>query len=104
MERVFFSTLVLQRQLLRMEDELNFGDGLWLAVQGESYSRLQTEVRRRFPDQSILIATIVADWGANYLSLRELYDTGIYQESIAVVASGCLEPLFEAIAEWNLIS
>jgi len=76
----------------------NLGDALWLGVQGESYSLLQTELRRRFPEKIILIATIAADWGASYLPPRELYDTGIYQESIAVVAAGSLEQLIEAIA------
>jgi hypothetical protein len=76
----------------------HLGDAIWLGVQGESYSLLQTELRRRFPDKIILIATIAADWGASYLPPRELYDTGIYQETIAVVAPGSLEQLIEAIS------
>ncbi|HBJ84970.1 MAG TPA: hypothetical protein DDZ88_14090 [Verrucomicrobiales bacterium] len=76
----------------------HLGDALWLGVQGESYSLLQTELRRRFPDKIILIATIAADWGASYLSPRDLYGTGIYQETIAVVAAGSLEQLIEAIS------
>ncbi len=75
----------------------HLGDAIWLGVQGESYSLLQTELRRRFPDKIIVVATIAADWGASYLPPRELYDTGIYQESIAVVAAGSLEQLIEAI-------
>ena len=77
----------------------HLGDAIWLGVQGESYSLLQTELRRRFADKIILIATIVADWGASYLPPRELYDTGIYQESIAVVAAGSLKQLIESIAK-----
>jgi hypothetical protein len=73
-------------------------DAVWVGVQGESYSLLQTELRRRFPERVILVATIAADWGASYLPPRELYDTGIYQESIAVVAAGSLEQLIEAIS------
>ncbi len=76
----------------------HLGDAIWLGVQGESYSILQTELRRRFPDKIILIATIAADWGASYLPPRELYDTGIYQETIAIVAAGSLEQLIEAVA------
>jgi hypothetical protein len=76
----------------------HIGDALWLGVQGESYSVLQTELRRRFPDKIIIVATIAADWGASYLPPRELYDTGIYQETIAVVAAGSLEQLIESIA------
>jgi len=74
------------------------GDAVWIGVQGESYSLLQTELRRRFPDKVLLIASIAADWGASYLPPRELYDTGIYQESIAVVAAGSLEQLIDSIA------
>jgi hypothetical protein len=74
------------------------GDAVWIGVQGESYSLLQTELRRRFPDKTLLIASIAADWGASYLPPRELYDTGIYQESIAVVAAGSLEQLIDSIA------
>ena len=74
------------------------GDAIWLGVQGESYSLLQTELRRLFPDKVIIVASIAADWGASYLPPRELYDSGIYQESIAVVAAGSLEQLIESIA------
>ncbi len=74
------------------------GDAVWIGVQGESYSLLQTELRRRFPDKTLIIASIAADWGASYLPPRELYDTGIYQESIAVVAAGSLEQLIDSIA------
>jgi hypothetical protein len=75
------------------------GDAIWLGLQGESYNLLQTELRRRFPEKVIMVATIAADWGASYLPPRELYDTGIYQETIAVVAAGSLEQLIESIAK-----
>ena len=74
------------------------GDGFWLGVQGESYSLLQTELRRRFPGAPIVVASVAADWGASYLPTKELYGTGIYQESIAVVAAGSLEQLIESVA------
>src|SRR6185295_474085 len=69
------------------------GDAFWLGVQGESYSLLQTELRRRFPGKPIVVASIAADWGASYLPPVSRYGTGIYQESIAVVAAGSLEQL-----------
>lgn len=75
------------------------GDAFWVGVEGESYNLLQTELRRRFPDRVIIVASIAADWGASYLPPRELYNTGIYQESIAVVAAGSLEQLIESIAQ-----
>ena len=75
------------------------GDAVWLGVQGESYNVLQTELRGRFPDRIIIVASIAADWGASYLPPRALYDTGIYQETIAIVAAGSLELLIESIAQ-----
>jgi hypothetical protein len=77
----------------------HMGDAIWIGVQGESYSLLQTELRRRFPEKIIVLASIAADWGASYLPPRELYGSGIYQESIAVVAAGSLEQLIESIAK-----
>jgi len=71
---------------------------VWIGVQGEAYSLLQTALRSKFPTHAIVVATIAADWGASYLPPRELYDTGIYQETIAVVAAGSLEQLIESIS------
>jgi hypothetical protein len=75
------------------------GDAFWLGVQGEFYSVLQTELRRRFPGAPILVATLAADWGASYLPSRETYGKGIYQESIAVVAPGGLEQVLESVTK-----
>lgn len=77
----------------------HIGDAIWIGVQGESYNLLQTELRRRFPEKILIVASIAADWGASYLPPNNLYDTGIYQESIAIVAAGSLEQLIEAIAD-----
>jgi hypothetical protein len=78
----------------------HLGDAIWLGVQGESYNLLQTELRRRFPDKIILVSPPSPPTGAPRICPpRELYDTGIYQESIAVVAAGSLEQLIEAVAE-----
>src|SRR5688572_11664085 len=74
------------------------GDGFWLGVQGESYSLLQTELRRRFPGTPIIVGSVAADWGASYLPPAGTYGTGTYQESIAVVAAGSLEQLIDSIA------
>jgi hypothetical protein len=74
------------------------GDAFWLGTQGESYSLLQTELRRRFPNRPIIVASVAADWGAAYLPPAPVYGTGIYQESIAVVAAGSLEQLIESVA------
>lgn len=74
------------------------GTAYWVGVQGESYSILQRELRRRFPSRCVVVASLAADWGASYLPPAELYDQGLYQESIAVVAPGSLEQLIESIA------
>src|SRR5262249_48617910 len=75
------------------------GDAFWVATQGESYSLLQTELRRRFPGTPIIVASIAADWGASYLPPASNYGIGTYQESIAVVAAGGLEQLIESVVQ-----
>ena len=75
------------------------GGATWIGVQGESYSLLQTELRKRFPDQILVIASIASNWGASYLPPKDIYGTGMYQDTIAVVAAGGLEQLIEGIAK-----
>jgi hypothetical protein len=74
------------------------GQAVWIVVQGESYSMLQTTLRERFPDRILIIATIAEDWGPSYLPPRDVYGKGIYQETIAVVEAGSLEQLIESIS------
>lgn len=74
------------------------GDAWWLTVSGEPYNLLQIELRRRFPKTPILVTTLAGGWGPSYLPPRELYGKGIYQESVAALAPGCLESLIEEIA------
>ena len=74
---------------------LKIGGAIWVILQGEYYSTLQTSLRARFPDTPIIVATIASHWGASYLPPRELYGKGIYQESIAIVAEGGLETVIE---------
>ena len=75
------------------------GDAIWLSVQGEPYSLLQTALRERFADRPIVVASVAEGWGPLYLPPAEIYGKGIYQESIAVLAPGCLEQLIEALEE-----
>lgn len=67
------------------------GAAIWVAAQGESYSLLQTSLRQRFPNVPIVICSLANGWGPSYLPPAELYDRGIYQESIAALAPGSLE-------------
>lgn len=75
------------------------GDGVWVAVEAEHYQQLQVELRRRFPRVPIVVATMVNGAMHTYLPPRQIYGTGIYQETIALLAPGCLERLIEEIGE-----
>jgi hypothetical protein len=75
------------------------GDAVVVAVPGEHYSYLQTNLRTRFPGRIILIITLTGGWGPSYLPTRETYGKGIYQESIAVLAPGSLENITDEIAQ-----
>lgn len=75
------------------------GDGLWVAVEAEHYQQLQVELRRRFPDTPIVVATLVNGALHTYLPPRDVYGTGIYQETIALLAPGCLERLIDEIGD-----
>jgi hypothetical protein len=72
------------------------GDTFWLAVESEHYQLLQQALRARFPKVPILVLTVVNGSRAVYLPPAEVYGLGIYQESIAVLAPGCLERVIDA--------
>ena len=78
---------------------LKIGGALWVILQGEFYSILQTTLRARFPETPLVIATIASHWGASYLPPRELYGKGIYQETIAITAPGSLETVIETVGK-----
>lgn len=100
-----------QTRMLRRIDELpqgnypykihawRLGDAIWLGVRGELYSRLQTELRRRFAPTPIIVITLVDGWGPSYVVPQETYGQGLYQESIAVLAPGAFEKIIEACDE-----
>lgn len=73
------------------------GDAVWLAVEGEPYSLLQTSLRQRFPAAPIVVMPLANGSRAWYLPTRETYGKGIYQESLANLAAGSLERLIEAV-------
>jgi hypothetical protein len=78
---------------------LQIGPAFWLAVEGEPYNILQTELRQRFPDHPIIVCVLSGGARPSYLPPRELYGRGIYQESIAVLAPGSLEQLISALSQ-----
>jgi len=75
------------------------GDALWITCGGEPYSLLQTELRRRFPDETIFVSPLSGDMHVAYLLPRDRYGLGLYQEEPSILAPGCLEALIDAIAE-----
>ncbi len=75
------------------------GDACWLAVEGEHYQYLQTQLRRRFPGVPLVVMTLANGSRPTYLPTRDAYGKGIYQESIAVLEAGSLESLTEAVGE-----
>lgn len=75
------------------------GDAIWLAVEAEHYQRLQRSLRQKFPERPIVVMTLANGARPTYLPIAEVYGTGVYPETIAVLARGSLEKLIEAIAE-----
>jgi hypothetical protein len=73
------------------------GDAAWLAVECEHYQHLQRGLRQRFPRVPVVVATLANGARATYLPTADAYGKGIYQESIAVLAAGCLERLTEEV-------
>jgi hypothetical protein len=80
------------------------GDAIWLLLPGEPYQQLEQQLRARFPEIPILLASNTGPWGPSYLVPTSDYGKGIYQESVAVLKAGCLEELTahlaERIADW----
>lgn len=73
------------------------GDCIWVAVESEHYQLLQTTLRQRFPNRTIVVATIVNGSSHTYFPPRDVYGTGIYQETVALLAPGSLERLIEEL-------
>jgi hypothetical protein len=77
---------------------MKLGEAIWLTFEGEPYQSLQRELRRRFPDVPLIMSVIGDGWRSSYLPTRESYRHGIYQETVAILAPGCLETLIEEVA------
>lgn len=75
------------------------GDSIWLLLPGEPYQQLAQKLRARFPGTPLLIASNTGPWGPSYLVPEDCYGKGIYQETVAVFAPGCLEKLTDHLAE-----
>ena len=74
------------------------GDAVWVACGGEPYSHIQVELRRRFPDLTVLFSPLSGDMQVAYLLPADRYRKGLYQEEPSSLGPGCLETLTDAIA------
>ncbi|HET6880187.1 MAG TPA: hypothetical protein VFI31_08535 [Pirellulales bacterium] len=74
------------------------GDAFWVAAESEHYQLLQAALRQHFADRVIVVGTIVNGSLHTYLPPRDVYGTGIYQDTVALLAPGSLERLIEEIA------
>ena len=70
------------------------GEALLVAVPNEPYSVFQVELRRRFAGTPLLVLG-TTNRTMGYLSPRETYGTGPYQEQQSPFAPGCLEQTME---------
>ena len=73
------------------------GEALLVALPNEAYSVLQVELRRRFAGTPLLVLGIT-NGTLGYLSPRESYGSGRYQEQQSPYRAGCLEETIEAAA------
>jgi hypothetical protein len=73
------------------------GDSIWVFIEGEIYNKLQTELRKRFPEFVVIVVTLCGSWLVGYIPPSDLYGKGIYQEQVSLLAPGSLEKLLNAI-------
>jgi hypothetical protein len=74
------------------------GEALWVTCAAEPYSRIQVDLRARFPDWTILFSPLAGEVQVAYVLPRDRYGAGLYQEEPSILAPGCLERLTDAIA------
>lgn len=73
------------------------GNAIWVPLNGEHYNVLQTELRQRFPEQTLIVGTLVNGSDVWYLPDADSYGKGLYQEEASILARGSLEKLIEAL-------
>ena len=74
------------------------GDALLIAQREECYSFFQQELRRRFPEKSIIVMNLI-NGSCGYLPPAALYEQDIYQVWQTPYAQGGVERLLEAVTE-----
>lgn len=82
-----------------------WGDAFWIAVEGEPYHFLQSELTRQFPNRPLIAITLANGTNCSYMPTREAYSKPqLYQPEVALLAPGTLETLTETVgrqlSEW----
>ena len=75
------------------------GDAVWVAVEGEPYSSLQTSLRERFDGVPIVVTVLANGWCPAYLPTARTYGKGVYQEDASVVDRGSLETVIDELGQ-----
>lgn len=75
------------------------GDAFWVTCGGEPYAAIQVELRRRFPNQTVVFSPLASILQIAYLLPEDQYGKGLYQEEPSILAAGCLEKLADAMTE-----
>jgi hypothetical protein len=73
------------------------GEAVWIFAPGELYQTFQITLRERFPDRTLVVATLCGNWQPGYIPSATTYGYGIYQEQIAATEVGSLEWLIEEV-------
>jgi len=73
------------------------GDAFWISLNGEHYNCLQTQLRKRFPNHTLIIGTLANGSDVWYLPDRESFGKGLYQEDASILCQGSLESLIDAL-------
>lgn len=74
------------------------GDTVVAGCCGEAYSVLQQELRKRFPDQTLVCMNLV-NGSIGYLPPAEVYDLNLYQVWQTPFDRGCLEATLDAMTK-----
>ncbi len=74
------------------------GDAVWVGCCCEPYSQLQIELRRRFPDRTVVCMNLI-NGTIGYLPPEELYDVDVYPVWQTPFARGGLERMIDAMAD-----
>lgn len=76
---------------------LKMGDAIWISLNGEHYNVIQTQLRSRFPNHTLIIGTIANGSDVWYLPDKDSYGKGLYQEEASILSKGSLEMLIAAL-------